>query len=395
MTSTDPTTVRSDAPAAADVSVHGTADPRFDALREEFARRLANGDELGASIAVRLDGEPVVDLWGGSADPERTRPWEADTLTNVWSISKTVSALAALVLVDRGELDLDAPVARYWPEFGAAGKSEVTVRQLLSHRSGVSGWAQPIDAAALFDVEAAEARLAAQEPWWPAGTASGYCLLGYGHLVDALVRRVDGRDLGAFVADELAGPLGADFHLGLPESEDARVSDVIPPVGTLDLAAIPPESVAFRTLTGPVLPAELTWTRAWRAAGFGGAGGQSNARAVALLAELVACGGEAGGVRLLSPGTVDEILASTSDGVDLVLGLPLRFGIGFATPHPITNPGLPEGRLAYWGGWGGSLIVADPDRRLAVGYVMNRMSPGIIGSERSDAYTRAIFAALD
>ncbi|WP_395245611.1 serine hydrolase domain-containing protein [Agromyces sp. MMS24-K17] len=394
MTSTE-TTPAAPTPVV-DPPIDGTCDARFAGLRDEFARRLANGDELGASLAVFVGDEPVVDLWGGWADPARTRPWNSDTLTNVWSISKTVTALAALLLVERGQLDPEASVATYWPEFAAAGKAGVLVKHVLMHTSGVSGWAQPITGDDILDVDAAAARLAAQPAWWPAGAASGYHLLDYGHLVGELVRRVDGRSLGAFVREELAEPLGADFWLGLPESEDRRVSDVVPPPPSqLDLGALPPDSPAFRTFTGPVLGAEVTWTRAWRAAGVGGAGGQGNARSVARLNSVLATGGQVDGMRLLSPATVERVFAEHTDGIDLVLGLPLRFALGWAVSNPASTPWIPEGRVAFWGGWGGSIVIADVDRGVTFAYVMNRMSPGIIGSERSDAYTRAVYAALD
>ncbi|MGI9822055.1 serine hydrolase domain-containing protein [Agromyces sp. Marseille-Q5079] len=382
------------APSSGTAPVHGHVHDDFAGLRDEFERQLASGAELGASLAVIVDGEPVVDLWGGWADPEQQREWQQDTITNVWSISKTVTALAALVLIDRGDLDPELPVAHYWPEFAAAGKEGVLVKHVLMHSSGVSGWAQPITGADILDADAAAARLAAQPPWWPAGAASGYHLLDYGHLIGELVRRITGRSLGAFVAEELAGPLGADFWLGLPESEDHRVSNVVPPQMTLDFSAIPPESPAFKTYTGPPLDAEVTWTRAWRAAGVGGAGGQGNARSVARLNALVSNGGEVDGVRLLSPATIDRIFAEHTDNVDLVLGLPLRFGLGFALSNPASTPYIPEGRVAFWGGWGGSIVINDAERRTTFAYVMNRMSPGIIGSPRSDAYTRAVYAAL-
>lgn len=386
------TTVQPTVPAA---PLEGHVDDRFAGLRDEFARQLESGEELGASLAVIVDGEPVVDLWGGWADPERTSPWQRDTITNVWSISKTVAALAALLLIDRGQLDPDAPVAQYWPEFAAAGKEQVLVRHLLNHTSGVSGWAQPVEAADILDDEAAAARLAAQPGWWPAGLASGYHLLNYGTLIGEVVRRVTGRTLGQFVADELTGPLGADFWLGLPESEDHRVSNVVPPPPPQGLELLPPDSPAFKTYTGPGLAAEITWTRPWRAAGIGGAGGQGNARAVALLNSLIAQGGEASGIRLLSPATIDRVFAEHTQGVDLVLGVPLRFGLGYAVSDPASTPAIPEGRVAFWGGWGGSIVIADADRRMTFAYVMNRMSPGLIGSPRSDAYTRAVYAALN
>ncbi|KQX08544.1 serine hydrolase [Leifsonia sp. Root1293] len=379
---------------APEAPIDGVVDPRFSALREEFESRLATGDELGASLAVVLDGRLVVDLWGGWADQERTVPWASDTITNVWSISKTVTALAVLMLIDRGVIDPDEPVATYWPEFAAAGKEGVLVRHVLTHTSGVPAWEQPITGADILDSEASAARLAAQAPWWPAGTASGYHLLNYGHLLGELVRRVTGATLGDFVASEIAGPLGADFHLGLPASEDHRVSNVVPPPGTVDVTRLPPESIAFRTLTGPPLDASFTWTREWRAAGLGGAGGHGNARSVARIQSVVAQGGEVDGIRLLSAETIERIFAEHTDNIDLVLGLPLRFGLGYAVSNPASTPNIPEGRVAFWGGWGGSLVIADTERRLTFAYVMNRMSPGIIGSPRSDAYAAAVYGAL-
>lgn len=385
----------STSPTFSAAPLDGYVDPRFAGLRDAFTRHLASGEELGGSLAVILDGEPVVDLWGGWADPDRETAWQRDTLTNVWSISKTVTALAALVLIDRGQLDPDLPVAHYWPEFAAAGKSRVLVRHLLNHTSGVSGWAQPVTADDILDNEAAAARLASQPSWWPAGTLSGYHLLDYGTLIGELVRRVTGSPLGQFVAAELAGPLGADFWLGLPESEAHRVSNVVPPPPNPALGALPPESPAFLTFTGPLLSAEPTWTEQWRAAGLGGAGGQGHARSVARLNSLIAQGGEVDGVRLMSPATIDRVFAEHTDNVDLVLGLPLRFGMGYAVSHPASTPLIPVGRVAFWGGWGGSIVIADAERRMTFAYVMNRMSPGIIGSPRSDAYTREVYASLE
>ncbi len=379
----------------AKVPTGGTADERFAALRAAFEGNIANGAELGGSIAVLEHGEPVVDLWGGWVDTDRSREWGADTITNVWSISKTVSSLAALVLIDRGLLDPERPVADYWPAFAAAGKERVLVKHVLMHSSGVSGWQQPVEPADILDVDAAADRLAAQAPWWPAGTVSGYHLLDYGHLVHGLVRAVDGRPLGQFVADELAGPLGADFWLGLPESEDARVSPVVPPPPSqLDIASLPPQSPAFRTFTGPALGAEATWTREWRAAGIGGAGGQGNARSVALLNAVIAGRGEAGGIRLLRPETVDRVFADSIEGIDCVLGIPLKWGLGFGLRHPASTTYIPEGRVAFWGGWGGSLVTADLDRGVTFAYVMNRMAEGLLASSRAVTYLRAVYDAL-
>lgn len=351
--------------------VQGECAERFGRLREVLAERLAADHELGASIAVVADGELVVDMWGGFADADRTVPWQRDTITNVWSTTKTMTALAALMLVDRGELDVHAPVARYWPEFAQNGKDGVEVRHVLSHTSGVSGWDQPVVVEDLYDWEKSTAMLARQAPWWEPGTASGYHALNMGHLVGEVVRRVTGTPLGEFVAREIAGPLGADFHIGLDPAEFGRVSDVVPPPPLpIDFGAMDPESVVIKTFTGPAPDASVAWTEAWRRADIGAANGHGNARSVARIQSVVSHGGEIDGVRLLGPTGLDTIFELQSDGVDQVLGVPIRFGIGYGLPTPQTIPYLPEGRLCFWGGWGGSLVVNDLDRRTTIAYMM-------------------------
>src|SRR5262245_34783975 len=230
-------------------SVDGFCTPRFEPLRQLFHELIESGQDLGASLAVTVDGEFALDLWGGWADEARTRRWQRDTITNVFSTTKTMIALAALVLVERGQLDLDAPVARYWPEFAAAGKSGVLVRHVLSHTSGLSGWEQPVTLEdVLHDWEKCVTLLASQAPWWPPGTASGYHPLTVGFLVGEVVRRITGRRFGRFFAEEIAGPLGADFHIGLACSEFARVSDVVPWPVTHDVTGgADPSSVSYRT----------------------------------------------------------------------------------------------------------------------------------------------------
>src|SRR5438128_1841649 len=207
----------------------GTCSARFDPLRELFAAKLESGEDLGASLAVNLDGKMVLDLWGGWADEARTAPWTENTIACVFSTTKTMTALAALVLVDRGELDLDANVAKYWPQFAARGKAGIKVRHLLSHTSGVSGWDQPVTFEDVYDFDKSTAMLAAQAPWWEPGTASGYHSFTYGHLIGEVVRRITGQRLGEFFAAEIARPLGADFHIGLPASEFHRVADLVAP----------------------------------------------------------------------------------------------------------------------------------------------------------------------
>jgi CubicO group peptidase (beta-lactamase class C family) len=239
----------------------GTCDARFESLRELFAARLASGDDLGASLAVIRNGAMVVDLWGGWADEARTVPWSENTITAMFSTTKTMTTLAALVLVDRGELDLDANVAHYWPEFAARGKDRVKVRQLLSHTSGVAGWEQPVTIEDVYDWDKSTAMLAAQPPWWEPGTASGYHALTYGHLIGEVIRRITGQRLGAFFAAEVAGPLGADFHVGLPPSEFHRVANIVPwPAGTWDPSMLDLNSLAFKAQTGPINLPEYSWS---------------------------------------------------------------------------------------------------------------------------------------
>ena len=375
--------------------VLGKCDDRFDGLRAALARNLDSGEELGASLVLDIDGEIVVDLWGGFCDEARTVPWSEQTITNVWSSTKTVTSLAALMLVDRGELDVDAPVARYWPEFAAQGKQDVLVRHVMSHASGVSGLEQPAVAEDLYDWPAATSRMAAQAPWWPPGSASGYHALNYGHLVGEVVRRISGKTLKQFVAEEIAGPLGADFQIGAAEADWGRISDVIPPPPLpFDLATLDPDSPTVKTLTGPFVLAEVANTPGWRRADIGGANGHGNARSVARIMSAVARGGEVDGVRLLGQDTIDLIFREQQNGIDLVLGVPLRFGIGYGLPQLDILPWVPDERICYWGGWGGSMIVMDVGRRMTISYMMNKMGSGIIGSERSAEYGQVIYDAL-
>ena len=270
------------------------------------------------------------------------------------------------------------------------------MRDLLAHTSGVSAWAQPVVEEDVYDWHKSTAMLAAQPPWWAPGTASGYHALNQGHLVGEVVRRVTGRSLGRYFAEEIAGPLGADFHIGLAPEHDHRVSNGVPPPPLpFDLNTMDANSVAFKTFTGPAPDARAAWTPTWRRAEIGAANGHGNARAVARIQSIVANGGVYDGVRLLSPQTIAAIFEEQANGVDLVLGIPVRFGIGYGLPDPVTVPYLPTGRVCYWGGWGGSLVVADADRRLTIAYMMNKMAAGIVGGPRAEALVRAAYAAVN
>ena len=380
-------------------SLHGQLDARFEPLRDVLEDSLASAADCGLSLVVDVDGQTVVDVYGGFADEALTRPWERDTIVNVWSTTKTVTSLAVLMLADRGLVDLDAPVARYWPEFAARGKEGVLVRHLMSHTSGVAGWNTPFTVPDLYDLESSTAALAAQAPWWEPGTASGYHALTFGHLLGEIVRRVTGKSLTRFVDEEIAGPLDADFRIGAREADWGRCAEIIPPPPLpFDMASLDPDSVLFKVATGPVADATAPNAGPWRLAEIGAANGHGNARSVARIMSALALGGTVGGTgggaRLLSPETIEHIFREQAHGIDLFLGVPMRFGIGYGLPEPVGVPFVPEGRVCFWGGWGGSVIIMDLDRRLTISYMMNKMQAGIIGSDNAAAYVSAIYQAL-
>ena len=375
-------------------AVHGMCDDRFTNVRTAFEQKLASNEELGASIYLDIDGTRAIDLWGGHRDSARAVPWTEDTIVNVWSTTKTVTTLAALLLVERGKLDVHRTVAHYWPEFAANGKEEIEVRHLMSHTSGVSGWEQPFQTEDMYDWDASTRKLAGQAPWWKPGTASGYHAGNQGHLVGEVIRRITGKHLKDFVATELAGPLGADFQIGAREEDWRRIANVVPPPPlSLDFSALDPKSPMVRTFSA-VAPAAAANTPGWRRADMGALNGHGNARSVVAMLSTIARGGNANGKRLLSDETIDLVFEEQSNGVDLVLGVPLRFGVGLALPQRDTVPYIPDERICFWGGWGGSLIVMDLGRRMTFGYMMNKMAPGIIGAPRSEAYLSAVYDAL-
>ncbi|EER44719.1 beta-lactamase [Histoplasma capsulatum var. duboisii H88] len=378
-------------------TVQGDYDAAFAPVKDLLQKFIDAGEELGASITVNIDGRNVVDIWGGYRDTARTSPWTRDTVTTVWSTTKTVTNLAALMLVDRGQLDLFEKVATYWPEFAANGKQDIEVRQLLAHTSGVSGWEPNINLEELYDLKLSTERLAAQKPWWKPGTASGYHMQNQGHLVGELVRRVSGKSLKQFIAEEIAGPLGADFQLGAAECDWERVAEIVPPPPLdFDFSKLPSDSPAFKTFTGQPAKPETANTPMWRKAAIGALNGHSNSRGVNGVLSAITLGGEVNGVRLLSQKTIDLIFQEQASGPDLVFGIPLRWGIGYALPLKPMPFFLPENteRICFWVGWGGSIAIMDLERRMTITYVMNKMAAGAIGSNRGDAYAKAIYAAV-
>jgi CubicO group peptidase (beta-lactamase class C family) len=356
------------------------------------------GREIGASFAATVDGELIVDLWGGYADAACTRPWERDTIVNVFSTTKAMTALCAHLLVDRGLLDLTAPVARYWPEFAQSGKGALPVHYLLSHRAGLAAVRPRLPTEALYDWRRMVDTLAAETPWWEPGSASGYHAMTFGFLVGEVIRRIDGRTPGAFFREEVAGPLGADFHIGLGPAEDHRVAEMVPatPEETAaggQRATIDPQSLMGKVMSNPPLTPEVANRRAWRGAEIPAANGHGNARSVVRVMSALAAGGTLDGVHLLGAETLARAIEPQFDGTDLVLGLPMRWGLGFM----VTSEQLPLGpnpHIFGHGGWGGSLGVADLDARVSWAYVMNKMSPGTTGDSRAASLMAALYGVL-
>lgn len=374
-----------------EAAVHGHCDERFAAVREVFVNNLKGGLDVGASFAATVEGEMVVDLWGGFADEARTRPWARDTIVNVYSTTKTMTALTALLLADRGVLDLHAPVARYWPEFAANGKEGVKVSHLLSHAAGLSGWDTPLRAEELYDWSRICALLAAQKPWWTPGEKVGYHALSQGFLVGEVIRRASGKTVGTVFREEIAGPLGADFHIGLAAEHDARVGELIPPTTGLGKGQ-DPQSIAGRTLNNPVLTALEPRTRAWRAAEIPAAGGFGHARSVAEVQTVLANRGVSKDKRIMSEAGTRRALEPQIEGVDMVLGLPIKHGMGYGLPGEAMP--LPSPNTCFWGGWGGSLVIADLDRRICCAYVMNKMGEGTTGDLRAFQLIMPVYQAL-
>ncbi|MFJ2829738.1 serine hydrolase domain-containing protein [Streptomyces sp. NPDC087263] len=381
--------------------VQGHCDPRFSAVRGAFEENFRDRDELGAAVTVTLDGETVVDLWGGWADGARTRAWERETLVNVWSTSKGPTALCAHILADRGLLDLDAPVAAYWPEFAAAGKESVLVRHLLSHRAGLAGLREPHSLAQLLDWELTVERLAAQEPWWEPGSRSGYHPITFGHLVGEVVRRVSGLLPGAFLEREVTGPLGIDFSIGLPEKESGRAAEVVRQraATTSEQAAVLAKltPVALAALSNPLIAATEANTSRWRAAEIPAANGHGTARAIAALYGILAGRGSYGSRRVLSPEAAERVREGQGSCRDLVVGAGFEYeteiGLGLWLSGPNGSFG-PNPRAFGHDGFGGSCGLADPEAGISLGYVMNRMGPHIADDPRKMALVDALYSAL-
>ena len=377
------------------MEIHGTCKPGFEAVRGAFEANFAEGLEIGAAAAVTVDGESVVDLWGGDAGTDGT-PWQRDTIVNVYSTTKTMAATCMLMLADRGELDFDAPVAQYWHEFAQNGKDGVLVRHVMAHTAGVPGFDPPITAEDLYDLDAVAANLAAQAPWWEPGTASGYHAISQGQLQGEILYRITGRRMADWFRTEVAEPLDADFWISLPASEDHRVADLQPPVFggelTINGVEVSADSLAVRAILSCPMTAAEPATREWREAEIPAAGGFGNARAIARIHAALACGGTVDGVRLMSEDGVRRALEEQTDGDDQVLMVRMRHGLGFG--FQLGESFTTEPGQMFWGGWGGSLAAIDLERRMSIAYVMNRMDSDLMGDIRGRRIVEAARACL-
>ena len=380
------------------IEIHGYYEEQFESVKEAFAKNFMEGLDLGASLAATIDGKFVIDLWAGYADAAQTQPWEQDTIVNVYSTTKVMTALCVLMLVDKGLIDLDAPVAKYWPEFAQAGKERLPVRFLLSHTSGLAGFDEIVEPKTLCDWDRIINMLAAQKPWWEPGTKNGYHSASFGFLLGELVRRVTGKSIGTFFRDEVAIPLKADFYIGLPKEHDSRVADLIPPIpidpsllGEIDLQSIP-----VKVLGNPALDDKLvaeSLTREWRGAEIPASNGHGNARSIARIASVLACDGEIDGLRLLSSEIIEKAIEEQSYDTDLVFTFPVRYGLGFGLVSK-DRPISPNPRAFYWGGWGGSHVTMDLDAKLSWAFAMNKMMVTLMGDPRTERIRKTLYETL-
>ncbi len=382
------------------ITLNGTIDPKFSAVGDAFLDNFRRGGETGASLSVVIGGRTVIDVWAGHVDDSRTQPWQRDTIANIYSTTKGLTAMCALRLVDQQKLDVDAPVGDYWPEFAQAGKGRIRVRDLLSHAAGLAAVRRSLAPVDLYDWQIMTEALAEMEPWWEPASRHGYHALTYGFLVGEVIRRISGKSPGSFFRDEIARPLGLDAHIGLAPEHDARVAPMLPaPVdpAQIDLYAEilkDPDSLLAKAFANPPILPEAANMELWRRAEIPAANGHTNARALARVYGVLANGGAEGNYTLLNTETIERARQTLTDGWDGILPMHTRFGLGFMLPSPAGSYG-PNPRMFGHGGMGGSIGFADLDAHVGFGYVMNQMHHGIwIIDPRPKAISDALYACL-
>lgn len=374
-------------------NIHGEVAPGFEPVRERFAANFTRDDvhrEIGASLAVYRRGQKVVDLWGGHRDEAATVPWTHDTLVNVWSTTKGVTAIALARLVDQGLIDYAAPVSNYWPEFAQGGKAAITVSQLLSHQAGLPGFVEPTSLEDFYSWETVTSRLAAQTPMWEPGTKNSYHAMTFGFLAGELIRRVSGRSVGRFLADEIAEPLNADVHIGLAEHDEPRVAPLVAPKedAPFDPETMAPEALA--AVANPAMTPTIPNDRAWRAAEVPAGNGHATALGLARIYGALANGGALDGVSIMGPATIAQLSEVQTRREDVMLGFKPFWGRGVG----LNDSGIFGPRPDTFGhtGWGGSFGCADVQSGVAVGYTMNQMGAGLVGDVRAVGLCQTIFA---
>ncbi len=375
------------------MEINGHCDEKFARVRDAFASNFSDRGDVGACFAATINGEYVVDIWGGHTDGEKTKPWQQDTIINVYSSTKTMTFLCALLLADRGELDLDAPVAKYWPEFAARGKDGVLVKHFLSHSAGLPGFSRVLESEEMYDWDLCCEDLANQESWWETGTQSGYHAITQGYLIGEVVRRITGKSIGQFFKSDIADVLGADFHIGVDPQDFPRIATLVEAVEPAPILEADPDSITGRVFAGLDITPAVTGSAGWRQAEIPAANGHGNARSIVRAQTPLANSGSAFGVNLLSEEICRRALEPQTNGLDVVLGLPVKFAMGYALPTediPVSpNPGT-----LWWGGAGGSTVVVDTDAHVCMSYVMNQMDNNIVGDPRGTALSAAVYESL-
>ena len=386
------------------MEISGYCEEKFGEVKKAFEKNLNDGKECGASFSVTIEGKTVIDLWGGYADAAKTKPWQKDTIVNVYSTSKFATAICVLMLANKKIIDVEAPVADYWPEFAQSGKEKITIGHLLSHTAGLPGFDEALELKDLYNWKKVTEALSRQKPWWDDRKRSGYHAFTFGFLLGEVVKRVSKKSLGRFLKEEITGPMDIDFHIGISDLERPRVAELIPPkMGGIKgkimmwmMGLVMRNTLFSKVFTNPMMTPEDVMTKEWQSAEIPAANGHGNAGAVAKIGAILANGGELNGVRFLSHEIIEKILEIRTEGKDLVLNMPIKFGLGFGinSDGGLMNKICPNLRTLYWGGYGGSLIIADLDEKMSLAYVMNKQGYKIIGDPRGERLIKAVYSSL-
>ncbi|MDE0966308.1 MAG: serine hydrolase [Candidatus Latescibacteria bacterium] len=376
------------------MNIEGFCDERFARVRDEFEKNFTERGDTGACFALTLEGEYVVDIWAGHQDKALKKPWQKDTIINVFSSTKTMTFLCALVLADRGLLNFEACVADYWPEFSAGNKAQIKVKHLMSHSSGLPGFSRGFTTSELCDWNFCCDDLANQSPWWEPGTQSGYHAITQGYLIGEVIRRITDKTIGQFFKSEVADLVGADFQIGVDPNDFPRIANLIEAKETAPILEMDPDSIPGRVFAGMEDDvAAMTTSVEWKQAEIPAANGHGNARSIVRAQTALANSGSAFGVQLLSQEGCSKALESQTNGNDLVLGIPVNFAMGYALASEII-PISPNSNTLWWGGAGGSTVVVDTDAHACFSYVMNQMDNNIVGDPRGAALGAAVYSSL-